>query len=145
MKNIPEIELFNSISKTHNQLYFFEKELKNHFPNLSFRFDLSMYSANRKEWPGSPIGITWEINIDELNEVFFFEITQQDKWCISSELSKVGPETIETYFDLECDEVADLIRELPNLLYQFQMHCKRHLTHLTQPNTSTAGSGQLAK
>ncbi|GAB5526979.1 MAG: hypothetical protein Roseis2KO_48510 [Roseivirga sp.] len=129
MKNTSEIELFNSIGKVHNQLYSFEKELKNHFPDLSFRFDLSMYSVDRKEWPESPIGITWEINIDQLDEVFFFEITHEAKWYISSELSKVRLETIETFFTLEFDEISDLFRELPDLLDRFQSCCKAYLMH----------------
>ncbi len=128
-KNTLEIELLNAISATHNQLYFFEKEMKQFFPNVSFRFDLSMYSVNRKEWPEAPIGITWEINMDELNQIFFFELTQGTKWHVSSELAKPGPETIETFFDLEFDEISLLLRELPALVDGFKRCCKEHLSH----------------
>lgn len=127
-KNTLEIELLNAISKTHNRLYSFNKELTELFPNISFHFDLSMYSANRKEWSGAPIGITWEINMDELNKVFFFELFQETEWHISSKLAKPEPETIETLFDFEFDELADLLKKLPDLAGLFQIHCKESLS-----------------
>lgn len=145
IKNTWEIELLNSIGKTHNQLYSFEKELKGLFPNVSFRFDLSMYSVNRNEWPESPIGITWEINMDDLNEIFFFELTQETKWHISSGLAKPDLETIETFFDLEFDEISVLLRELPDLLDRFRICCKGHLVNpvsacLKQTSTNKGGT-----
>lgn len=129
MKNTSEIELLNSICKAHKQLYSFEKELKEFFPNVSFRLDLSMHSVNRNDWPESPIGIIWEINMDDLNEIFFFELTQETKWHISSELAKPGLETIETFFNFEFDEISALLRELPDLIDSFQICCKKHLSH----------------
>ncbi|GEM_PF-4956783 len=127
MKNKPEIELLNSISETHNDLYFFTKELRQLFPETSFRFDLSMCSTDREEWPVGAIGITWEINMDERSEVFFFEITNESQWHISAELSQPGLETIEIYFDLLFDELSEALTCLSDLVDQFQQCYKQHL------------------
>lgn len=127
MKLNPEIELLNTISALRNRLFSFHKELKVISQDLDLRFDLSMHSTDRKEWPKSPIGITWEINLDKKGEIFFFELTHESNWSVSAEFARSGPETIEEYFDLEFEELSDFLTHLPNVIAQFEERCLENL------------------
>lgn len=120
-----EIKLLSLITETHNELYFFSKELQGRYPKLAIRFDLSMYSKN--QYPSSPAGITWEINIDALDKIFFFELLHESSWSVSAKLAAIGPETIEEYFDVAFEGFPEVLTQLPNFINRFKEKCQKFL------------------
>jgi hypothetical protein len=117
----------NMLSQTHRELLAFQEELKALFPQILFRFDLSLYTADSAISLGDPMGITWEINMDEEDEIFFFECIYDPPWRIAAELAKPGLETIEVYFDVEMKTHSELPERLVELITQFKSLCIDHL------------------
>jgi len=123
-----EMALLNTVAYTHNRLHAFSLELKRLYPEENIRFEVDMYHADRKQSPGSPLGASWEINRDEQDTFFRFEITYEAVWWISAEWNRVREETLETYFEEEVPNTAHIIETAGYWVERFQQHCVKQLS-----------------
>lgn len=68
-------------------------------------FSQSMFGPDKKEWPGSPVGFSWDIEFLFHNgsvEYITLDALYESEWTVSAERSKpgkYGPETVEVIFE----------------------------------------------
>jgi len=119
------IKFLSKICETHNKLYFVSNELKAKFPDRKIQFDLDMFSMDRTEYPESPVGITWEVNMvhGDKEAILFFELMNERNWTISAKRAIPGPETLQVFFDDQFLSLDDALDCLPKYVEQFKKHC----------------------
>lgn len=78
----------------------FSNDLKNHKRVVKVEFDQSMYGPDANEWPGSPVGFSWDVEVLLLGmseeETYTFEVLYETGWSIYAERSSQGDHGLET-------------------------------------------------
>lgn len=94
-------------------------------------FDQSSFGPDREEWPGSPVGYSWDIQVifkDSHEEIYTLDVTFESDWAISAERSKqgdYGPEPVEEIFEYTRLETSECTRVLSKSVGDFLEYCKK--------------------
>ena len=97
------------------------------------KLEYSFFGQNRKEWPDSPLGISWELNIEKSvpESYFIFEISNESGlWFVTAEHSLARQETINTFIEQEFKDFSKLFTVLDDLLNNFISSVKQTLEHI---------------
>lgn len=99
------VELIRICAQTYWLLRNYAIDSRNGNNIKSADFDQSIYGPDKKEWPGSPVGFSWDVEFIFKNnneEYFTLDALYESEWIVSAERSKPGtngPETVEAIFE----------------------------------------------
>ena len=126
------IDLINMIGQIDGRLKRVVARMIILFPDFFFgRVDLTFYTIDRNNFPGSPVGLNWEMDIKDKDreEYFVFEFTNEsDLWFLNGYVSKHKDlELIATFVEIEEKRILDILPKIEESLNEFEQSCLAYL------------------
>ena len=124
------IDLINILGNIHAHLNQLRNELIVMYPKKGIgRLDVSFYSVDRSNYPGSPVGVSWEIVVNEQDEYFTFEIINEiNQWNIDGYVSKhKNLESQKIFIEIKGIKLSNLLSNIKQVINKFEQNCLAYL------------------
>ena len=129
------VEFIRTCAQVYWKIRNLSNDLKSCLGVKKVEFVQSMYGPDKYEWPGSPVGFSWDVevlfekSIDE--ETYTLEVIYEAEWQIRAVRAQQGTqgglETVETIIHCVENESSECTVQLQNKVEDFIQYCRNRV------------------
>ena len=136
-KSNDTVEFVGACSQLYWKFRNYVNDLKRHKKVKHADFSQSVFGPDPEQWPGSPVGFGWDIEVIYISnpneETYTFDVTFESGWSISAVQSRMDDHGLDTVEEIIEHNNLDTPKCI-NLLYkcsdEFLEYCKKRLKNV---------------